>query len=515
MADFNIKPIGTEVRPVQGASLADMVNVARGAQAYQQAQQINPLVLQQQQQATRTGEIALGVEEQKDKERTNFQTFMSNPANYMTDNKFDDLKFNTAIPQIMPLTGIPAIKDLTSLAKSQTEAFTAKRNMDQNTRQIISNRLSLYGRAGVKDYNLVESELNNLIAESNNDPEVKRLVNEAYLPIFKKVPPEGLPDALIKSGQSLWSSKEQQTALAPTVTTTEGGKTVITQPSIGAAPPSATMGLAGQTDPYEYKATGAIDPISNQPIYEVRDKQSGRLIGQLIRAQEAQKQPAGFTKAPTIPAGESAETGATYQAQINTAREAAIPSKTAVNNIDTILKFLPLATTGRGSEAFAGLQSIVGNVAGSKPEELAAAARDVIEKNIADLAAQKNAALGGKFAASLEAAQSSLASAGKNPTAIIKSMEQLRPLMQHTYNYSIGLDRAVEKSPNKQFVKPRFDAAMNEAFDLKALMLKNAYDVGGQKGLDKYKKDNNINLVEQQKLLDKLERYGALVNGEL
>jgi hypothetical protein len=174
-----------------------------------------------------------------------------------------------------------------------------------------------------------------------------------------------------------------------------------------------------------------------------------------------------------------------------------------------------LATTGRGSEAFAGLQSIVGNVAGSKPEELAAAARDVIEKNIADLAAQKNAALGGKFAASLEAAQSSLASAGKNPTAIIKSMEQLRPLMQHTYNYSIGLDRAVEKSPNKQFVKPRFDAAMNEAFDLKALMLKNAYDVGGQKGLDKYKKDNNINLVEQQKLLDKLERYGALVNGEL
>jgi hypothetical protein len=108
-----------------------------------------------------------------------------------------------------------------------------------------------------------------------------------------------------------------------------------------------------------------------------------------------------------------------------------------------------------------------------------------------------------------------LASAGKNPTAIIKSMEQLRPLMQHTYNYSIGLDRAVEKSPNKQFVKPKFDAAMNEAFDLKALMLKNAYDVGGQKGLDKYKKDNNINLVEQQKLLDKLERYGALVNGEL
>jgi hypothetical protein len=245
MADFNIKPIGTEVRPVPSMSLGDMINVARGAQQYQQAAQINPLELQQKQQAVRTGEIALGVEEQRDKERKNFQTFMSDPTNYMTDNKFDDLKFNTAIPQIMPLTGVPAIKDLTTLAKSQTEAFTAKRNMDQNTRQIIASRLGLYGRAGVKDYNLVESELNNLIVESNNDPEVKRLVNEAYLPIFKKVPPEGLPDALIKSGQSLWSPKEQQTTLAPTIQTTETGKTVTTQPSIGAAAPTATIGVAG------------------------------------------------------------------------------------------------------------------------------------------------------------------------------------------------------------------------------------------------------------------------------
>jgi hypothetical protein len=245
MADFNIKPIGTEVRPVQGASLADMVNVARGAQQYQQAAQINPLELQQKQQATRTGEIALGVEEQKNKERLNFQTLMSNPEEIMTEGRFDPAKFTSMIPKIMPLTGVPAINDLTNLAKSQTEAFSAKRNMDQNTRQIIASKLGLLGRAGVKDPSLVANELNNLVVESNNDPEVKRLVSEAYLPIFSKIPPEGLPDALIKSGQSLWSSKEQQSTLAPTITTTEGGKTVITQPSIGASKPTATFGVAG------------------------------------------------------------------------------------------------------------------------------------------------------------------------------------------------------------------------------------------------------------------------------
>ena len=513
MADFNIKPIGTEVRPVQGASLADMVNVARGAQQYQQALQINPLELQQKQQATRTGQIALGVEEQKELERKNVMTLLSDPSKFTKNNRLDLDVLTPELMKIAPLTGPTVLQGLTTLTNAQTTADAAASGLNQADRALLGQPLAIAGYQGVKDPNVYAKIIKETVELNKNNPRLVAL-GDSYLTQLQFASPDQLPDIAIRASQNLLSPSQAQTAFAPSITTTAEGKQVIQQPSVGAKAPSSIMGLAGQTDPYEYKATGTTDPISNQPIYEVRDKQSGRLIGQLIKAPE-QKQPSGFATAPTIPAGESAETGATYQAQINTAREAAIPSKTAVNNIDTILKFLPLATTGRGSEAFAGLQSIVGNVAGSKPEELAAAARDVIEKNIADLAAQKNAALGGKFAASLEAAQSSLASAGKNPTAIIKSMEQLRPLMQHTYNYSIGLDRAVEKSPNKQFVKPRFDAAMNEAFDLKALMLKNAYDVGGQKGLDKYKKDNNINLVEQQKLLDKLERYGALVNGEL
>lgn len=51
MADFNITPIGNTGRPVPGMSLSDMMNVAGSAQAYKQAQQINPLQLQAQQQA--------------------------------------------------------------------------------------------------------------------------------------------------------------------------------------------------------------------------------------------------------------------------------------------------------------------------------------------------------------------------------------------------------------------------------------------------------------------------------
>ena len=43
MADFSVTPVATGIKPQPTMSLADMLNMARGFQAYQQAQQINPL----------------------------------------------------------------------------------------------------------------------------------------------------------------------------------------------------------------------------------------------------------------------------------------------------------------------------------------------------------------------------------------------------------------------------------------------------------------------------------------
>ena len=50
MADLSLTPVATQIKPVQGMSLGDMINVARGAQAYQQSQQLNPIELQTAQQ---------------------------------------------------------------------------------------------------------------------------------------------------------------------------------------------------------------------------------------------------------------------------------------------------------------------------------------------------------------------------------------------------------------------------------------------------------------------------------
>jgi hypothetical protein len=46
MADFSVSPVAQNVKPPASMSLADMVNLARSGQAFQQAQQINPLEVQ-------------------------------------------------------------------------------------------------------------------------------------------------------------------------------------------------------------------------------------------------------------------------------------------------------------------------------------------------------------------------------------------------------------------------------------------------------------------------------------
>lgn len=52
-----IEPVASQIKPVQGMSLSDMVNMARGVQAYQQAEQVNPLVARKAAAEANTAEI--------------------------------------------------------------------------------------------------------------------------------------------------------------------------------------------------------------------------------------------------------------------------------------------------------------------------------------------------------------------------------------------------------------------------------------------------------------------------
>jgi hypothetical protein len=246
MATFDVPPIGLNVKPPQQTSLADMLGIARGAQAYQQAEQINPLALQQQQQAARTGQIQLGVSEQQDIERRNLQTFFSDPNNFQTDGRIDIDKINAQVPKIAPLTGPDYVNKITTLGTAQTEGLKAKQNLTQDKKALISSFLGAAGRFGVDDPAIVNKELQNFLATNPNDQEMKNLVEKAYLPMFSQMQKgPGVTDALIKASQAIMSPAQQQTTFAPTITTTAEGKTITTTPGAGITPPTSTMGMAG------------------------------------------------------------------------------------------------------------------------------------------------------------------------------------------------------------------------------------------------------------------------------
>jgi len=59
MPDYNVSTVAAQIKPPASTSIGDMLNIARGAQAYQQAQQVNPLLLQQEQTAAEQAKFNL------------------------------------------------------------------------------------------------------------------------------------------------------------------------------------------------------------------------------------------------------------------------------------------------------------------------------------------------------------------------------------------------------------------------------------------------------------------------
>ena len=268
MADLTVTPVGTQVKPVPGMSLADMVNVARGAQAYQ------------------LGEIGLSLEQQKQKEREGAAEFFSKPENFQTNGRINLDKINAELPRIAPLTGSEWISKFTTLANAQTQAIDAKQRLTQDQRSMIGQRFSILGRLGVQDKDAYLKEMDLLKAENPDNPDLARLI-DAYKITWKDIPsgPQ-LPGMAIQGAQTLLRPTEQETVFAPKVEVTAGGQTVTTQRMPGTAPTKTEVGVAGglQVQPpaaaaapknMPYPVRSAAQPFIPEPG-ETADREAGQ-----------------------------------------------------------------------------------------------------------------------------------------------------------------------------------------------------------------------------------------------
>jgi hypothetical protein len=274
MADYT--PVASQSKPPQQMSLAEMMNLAGGVQAYQQAQKINPLKVQEAQQQlrqqqqtfeqtekmnplalqeagqkTRTSEIALGVEEQKDIERKNMQTFFADPNNFQTNGRIDLDKINSSVPKIAPLTGSEYINKYSTLGKAQTDAISAKQGLTKDQRAMIAQRFDILGRLGVQDKNAYIKEMDLMKQENPENTDLHRLL-DAYKTTWTNSMQSGpnLPKQAIAGAATLLTPEQQQTQFAPQVTMDAQGRVITTTPSIAGEKPKVEvtipLGLQGQ-----------------------------------------------------------------------------------------------------------------------------------------------------------------------------------------------------------------------------------------------------------------------------
>jgi hypothetical protein len=248
MATYQSIPLPAIEGP-QVMSIGDMINTARGAQAYQQAQQMNPLAVQQQQQIVAKGGIELSQQTQADRERRNLQEFFNNPDNFQTNGRVDIDKINKVVPTIAPYTGSEYITKYTNLGKAQTEAIGAKQNLTQDQRAMIAQRFSILGRLGVDKVEPYLNEMDLMKKENPDNPDLNRLL-DSYKTIWQDQMKSGpdLPGKAIAGAQTLLTPAQQQSQFAPSIST-QDGRTVVTTPGVGAKQPTAEVGTAGGLQP--------------------------------------------------------------------------------------------------------------------------------------------------------------------------------------------------------------------------------------------------------------------------
>jgi hypothetical protein len=355
MADLSVKPIGADIKPMPTMSLGEMINFARGAQAYQQ------------------GGITLSFEQQKERERNAMTQFLSRPENFQTDGRVDINKLNAEIPKIAPLTGAEYISSLTGLSTAQsqsgtsaialtleqqkeaerkrieqyivdkekgigrhqtdtglnvdaatkdilaiapltgpdyvskvsaletanTQAKQAAQNLNQEQRQIIGSALGLMGRLGITNKNAYIAELDDLVLKNPNNPSFAKLV-DAYKMTLQTLP-EGanLPSLAISAANSLLTVGAQQEAFAPRAGTADTGAATFvttTRPSMAGEAPTVSVAekplVTTQLPPGQREQpTGRLD-INNQPTF-FRYGPDGRYLGEFTVSGTPAEAPGG------------------------------------------------------------------------------------------------------------------------------------------------------------------------------------------------------------------------------
>lgn len=526
----NLDPsISLGVKPPQTMTLPQLLEAARGVQQYQYASEVLPLQAQQARQATRTGEINLGVAEEQEKERQVVKAFFSDPNNFQTNGRFDLEKVNAVLPKIAPLTGRTYMNEMTALVTAQAAGDEAKTKLNTGIRSIIASRIGVLGRVGITDRNAYIKELDLLQEQYPDNAQVKTLIN-SYKTQLKGVPENDptLPQVAIREAESLLSPEQQTAAFAPkvgTVSTGGGIQPVVTTPSVGGRTPMVQP--SGQAIPItlgpqqRVVPTGRFDPITNEPTANVYGP-DGRLLGEVpipstgagasmvgpggaapqaapqVTPQAAPQmapQGAGGTardqlnaqfqgRTPgvvsRIPPGETAESMAKLVALREDSNKLARTIPEQLFNYGEMIKLADQAVTGRGAELIANL---TGGFAGHPFTGDIATDLQTLGHYMKNQTAVLANTSGMNTDAARSISEAQVGTTNWTGPAIKNTARVNRALARGSQMFNQGLERVIAQNQGNIFAARDYRNKWSDTLDINALRLYDAMESGDTEGL--------------------------------
>lgn len=492
-------PVALQIQP-PGNPLSSVLSTAQGFQNLKRSQ----LEYQQGQQALDTakqdylkGNIDLQKADQINKERINLQTFMSDPNNWQTDGRIDLNKINKTIPQIAPLTGGEAIKNITAIADAQTTAITAKRNMTKEARSIVAGPIGVLGRAGVTDPKIYAQELQALKTLYPDDQEMGKLV-DSYATILAVTPPgKTLSDTAIRASQGLMEPTQQQSTLSPTAGAMDVGgeiKQTVTTPAVGGNAPSLQV---GGTLTQKTLAPGGQESTEQGPdgnTYVVRRDARGNIVSS--RPVPGARPVGGQPAALGTPAGGMPSFAPGQKADIENAQKEVVGIRAAGDQVPTarninqeIIRLSYDASSGPGTSRWkavlGGLHAALPHWAVSDSWKNVDSYQELgkfLEKN----AIQAMQAMGGQGSdARLEAAVKANGSTEFNPGALREVTRFNDAANTGLDMYRKGVDAAVGLSNSDYTRLPQFKSDWAKNMDIEIFRVQNAIRDGDKDELVK------------------------------
>ena len=266
---YEITSVAGQIKPASNLSLADMVNIGRGVQAY------------------KSGEIAL---EQQDignqEQRAVAEAVKADPGLFMTDNSLDIEKAKRILPQLAPRTYPTMLEKYTTMSKAEIDAKSAKQGLSTDKRNVLGQVFNLYGKAGIKDKNTYFTGMDEVLKTMPNDPDMARLV-DSYKKIWNELPENTPWDQLAQRGaQTLLNIPQQETAFRQQPGTISSGAATfptVNTPSVAGQAPRQEVGqvplvVAQMAPGGQNELTGKVD-MNNNPTYFVRDAR-GNIVGE-------------------------------------------------------------------------------------------------------------------------------------------------------------------------------------------------------------------------------------------